>query len=66
MHRRRKGGPRGESTERAVFRRFWLDRFNREEIVDMAHAIFPRGTERGLPNALTAAANDARRDPRGR
>lgn len=44
----------------AEMRRFWLDRFTREEIVDMAHAVFPRGTQRGLPTALTAAMREAR------
>lgn len=44
----------------AELRRFWLDRFTREEIVEMAHAVFPRGTARGLPTALTAAAREAR------
>jgi hypothetical protein len=66
LHRKR--GHRRAITEIAEHRRFWLDRFSREEIVDMAHAMFPRGTERGLPTALTAAAREARgQDPiRGR
>jgi hypothetical protein len=54
LHRRRKG--EREGVERAILRRFWLDRFTSEEIVDMAHALFPRGTGRGIPTALTAAS----------
>lgn len=52
----------------AAYRRYWLDRFSREEIVEMAHALFPRGTERGLPTALTASIREAQgQDPvRGR
>jgi len=46
-------------------RRFWLDRFSREEIVDMAHAMFPRGTNRVLPTALTAAMREQQGQPYG-
>jgi hypothetical protein len=49
-----------EATERAMMRRFWLDRFTLPEIVEMAVHIFPRGTTRG--QALTAALREASRE----
>lgn len=60
IHRRR--GPLGSrvSTERAVMRRFWLDRFSLEEVVEMGQALFPRGTDRAAA-VLTAAANGRER-----
>lgn len=56
LHRARGARPQ---TRTAELRRFWLDRFSREEIVDMAHALFPRGTTRGLPSALTASIRES-------
>lgn len=59
LHRKRGNRARRAAIELAEARRFWLDRFDRDEIVDMAHALFPRGTQRGIPSALTAAARES-------
>ncbi len=58
LHRKRRG--QRESADRAVFRRFWLDRFSVDECVVMGRAIASLSRS-SLPQALTAASRDPRR-----
>ena len=57
LHRKRTR----RATATAEYRRFWLDRFTMDEIVEMAQALWPRPSQRapmrdGLIGALTAGA----------
>jgi hypothetical protein len=44
LHRKRK--PLSKRTTIATYRRWWLDRFTLEEIIEMATAMWPRDAQR--------------------
>jgi hypothetical protein len=60
LHRRRRAR---SGTVTAAHRRYWLDRFSLDEIVEMATAIWPMPSSRngnGLRPALVASSSPAR------
>lgn len=54
MHRKRK--PRSSRTTLALYRRWWLDRFSVEEIVDMGTAVASVLPSSRSPQAMTASS----------
>jgi hypothetical protein len=59
LHRKRR--PRSSRTAIAVHRRWWLDRFTLEEIIEMARAMWPLDAQRkaGLRASAESAGDSA-------